>query len=378
METQALKYRKFRKFYNLYMTRIFNFNAGPAVLPVPVLERIQQELLEYPGAGLSVLEMSHRSKEFLAIAQGAENGLRSLLQIPDNYHVLFLQGGASLQFSMVPLNLLGQGESADYIVTGAWAKKALKEAKKVGSVKVAASTEDGNFTRIPRQDELQLDPGARYVHFTTNNTIFGTQWPVEPETGAVPLVGDASSDILSRPMAIEKYGAIYAGAQKNIGPSGVTVVILRDDMVRDVPTDLPTMLDYRTHIKDKSLYNTPNTFGIYVIGLVCEWLQSLGGLTQMKCLNREKAEVIYEAIDISDFYRGHAEVGSRSDMNITFRLPNEELETRFDAEASAAGMVGLKGHRDVGGLRASVYNAFPIEGARAMAEFMCDFERRNG
>jgi len=360
------------------MTQIYNFNAGPAVLPKPVLERVQQELIELPGVGMSVLEISHRSKVFEDIIERTEAGLRELLGLPAHYHVLFLQGGASLQFSMVPLNLLSQGHNADYILTGIWSKKALEEARKVTEVDVAASTEVENFCRIPQQVELSLNPGARYVHITTNNTIFGTQWSGEPDTGSTALVADASSDILSRPIAVEKYGLIYAGAQKNMGPSGVTVVILREDMVQPTPANLPTMLNYKTHIKDKSLYNTPNTFGIYMIGLVCDWLKSLGGLAAMQQINEAKAALLYDTIDATEFYRGHAAAGSRSRMNVTFRLPNEELEKLFAQEAEDAGFIGLQGHRSVGGLRASIYNAFPRLGVEALVSFMREFERQHG
>ena len=309
--------------------RIFNFSAGPAVLPLPVLEEAQRDLIALPGLGMSILEISHRSKAFDEIIAHAESGLRELLAIPDNYHVLFLQGGASLQFSMVPMNLLLKGASADYIVTGLWSKKAVKEAKRLGKVNIAATTEDTNFSRIPQQDELKLDNNAAYVHITTNNTIFGTQWKTEPSVGDVPIIADASSDILSRPIPFEKYGLIYAGAQKNIGPSGVTLVIIRNDLLELIPDDLQTMLDYRTHVENKSLYNTPNTFGIYIINLVCKWLQEKGGLAAMKSENEAKAKMLYDAIDATEFYRGHADADSRSFMNVTFRLPSEEQEKRL-------------------------------------------------
>lgn len=358
--------------------RIFNFSAGPAVLPLPVLEEAQRDLIALPGLGMSILEISHRSKAFDEIIAHAESGLRELLAIPDNYHVLFLQGGASLQFSMVPMNLLLKGASADYIVTGLWSKKAVKEAKRLGKVNIAATTEDTNFSRIPQQDELKLDNNAAYVHITTNNTIFGTQWKTEPSVGDVPIIADASSDILSRPIPFEKYGLIYAGAQKNIGPSGVTLVIIRNDLLELIPDDLQTMLDYRTHVENKSLYNTPNTFGIYIINLVCKWLQEKGGLAAMKSENEAKAKMLYDAIDATEFYRGHADADSRSLMNVTFRLPSEELEKQFVKEATTAGFDGLKGHRSVGGLRASIYNAFPREGVEALVSFMKEFERKNG
>jgi phosphoserine aminotransferase len=358
--------------------RIFNFSAGPAVLPLPVLQEAQRDLLALPGVGMSIMEISHRSKTFDEIIAHAESGLRELMGIPDNYHVLFLQGGASLQFSMVPMNLLPKDGSADYIVTGSWSQKATKEAKRVGKVNIAATTQDSNFSRIPQQDELKLDNGAAYVHITTNNTIFGTEWKTLPEVGDVPLIADASSDILSRPIPVEKYALIYAGAQKNIGPSGVTLVIIRDDLLERIPDDLHTMLDYRTHVENKSLYNTPNTFGIYIINLVCKWLQEKGGLAAMQSENEAKAKLLYDAIDASDFYRGHADADSRSLMNVTFRLPQEELEKQFVKEATALGLDGLKGHRSVGGLRASIYNAFPHEGVEALVSFMKEFEKKNG
>jgi len=358
--------------------RVFNFSAGPAIIPLPVLKEAQRQLLALPGVGLSVLEISHRSQDFEAILEQAETGLRQLLNLPDHYHVLFLQGGASLQFSMVPMNLLPPKGSADYIVTGAWSQKAVVEAKRMGAVNVAATTEATNFSRIPRQDELKLDERAAYVHITTNNTIFGTQWQALPEVGAVPLIADSSSDILSQPIPIDKYALIYAGAQKNIGPSGVTLVIIRDDLLQQIPADLHTMLDYRTHVKNKSLYNTPNTFGIYIISLVCQWLQDKGGLVAMQQENEAKAKLLYDAIDRSDFYHGHAEADSRSRMNVTFRLPTEDLEKQFVKEATAAGLDGLKGHRSVGGLRASIYNAFPREGVEALVSFMQQFEQKNG
>jgi phosphoserine aminotransferase len=358
--------------------RIYNFSAGPAVLPLPVLEEAQRDLLALPGVGMSVLEISHRSKVFEEIIQGAEADIRRLGRIPDDYHVLFLQGGASLQFSMVPMNLLPAGGKADYIITGAWSKKAMKEAQKVGQINVAATTEPENFTRIPRQDELKLDPQAAYVHITTNNTIFGTQWRSEPEVGNVPLVADASSDIFSRPIDVSKYGLIYAGAQKNLGPAGVTLVIVRDDLLARSPANLPTMLDYNTHAKNKSLYNTPPVFAIYIVRLVMRWLIDQGGLEEMARRNQEKAKILYDAIDSSDFYRGHAEPDSRSMMNVTFRLPSEELEKQFVAEAEKAGLSGLKGHRSVGGIRASIYNAFPRSGVEALVAFMREFERTRG
>jgi phosphoserine aminotransferase len=360
------------------VTRIFNFSAGPAVLPVVVLEDVQRDLLTLPGVGMSILEISHRSRPFDEIIAGCEADLRSLAGIPDGYHVLFLQGGASLQFSMVPMNLLPSGGSADYIVTGAWSEKAVKEAKRVGGVKIAGSTAAGNFTRVPAQAELTLDPNAAYVHYTTNNTIFGTEFPYVPDVGAVPLVADTSSDMFSGPIDVSKYALIYAGAQKNLAPAGVTLVIIRDDMVKRTPASLPTMLQYGVHVENKSLYNTPPVFAIYVMRLVLRWLIAQGGLKAIEERNTRKAGKLYAEIDRSAFYRGHAAKDSRSRMNVTFRLPDEELEKRFAKEATAAGLDGLKGHRSVGGLRASIYNAFPEAGVDALVQFMQEFERKNG
>jgi phosphoserine aminotransferase len=358
--------------------RIHNFSAGPAVLPVPVLEEAQRDMLSLPGVGMSVMEISHRSKTFDEIFSRAESGLRQLLGIPDNYHVLFLQGGASLQFSMIPINFLPAEGSADYVITGSWGKKALKEAKRAGATNVAANMADGGFTRVPGNDELKLDPKAAYVHITTNETIEGVEWKQEPDVDGVPLIADASSDILSHPISVDKYALIYAGAQKNMGPSGVTLVIVRDDLLKQIPDGLHTMLDYRTHVENKSLYNTPNTWGIYIISLVCKWLLEKGGLTAMHRENEKKAQRIYDAIDATGFYRGHADHDSRSIMNITFRLPSEELEKKFTAAATSQGLDGLKGHRSVGGIRASIYNAFPLEGVAALVEFMKEFESKNG
>jgi len=359
-------------------TRVFNFSAGPAVLPVGVLEEAQRDLLSLPGVGMSILEVSHRSKPFEDILAGCEADLRTLGGIPKNYHVLFLQGGASLQFSMVPMNLLTSGSSADYIVTGAWSQKAVKEAKRVGGVQIAATTENENFTRVPLQSELKLDPRAAYVHYTTNNTIFGTEFQYLPDAGSVPLVADASSDIFSRPLDVSRYALIYAGAQKNLAPAGVTLVIVREDMLQRTPASLPTMLQYGVHAENKSMYNTPPVFAIYIMRLVAAWLLKQGGLAEMDRRNARKADKLYAAIDRTGFYRGHATKDSRSRMNVTFRLPSEELEKRFAKEATAAGLDGLKGHRSVGGMRASIYNAFPEEGIDALVQFMAEFERKNG
>src|SRR5437870_11055833 len=318
--------------------RIFNFSAGPAVIPVPVLEEAQSDMLSLPGVGMSVMEISHRSKTFDEIIQGAEAGLRDLLSIPKEYAVLFLQGGASLQFTMVPMNFLSLDENADYVLTGSWGKKAIKEAQKCGEVNLGADTSDGGFTRVPKPEELQLGDDARYVHITSNETIESVKWKSEPDTGDAPLFSDSSSDILSRPIPIEKYGLIYAGAQKNMGPSGVTLVIIREDLLPRIPKGKPTMLDYRTHVEHKSLYNTPNTWGIYIINLVCKWLKEKGGLEAMQQENEAKAKLIYDGIDATDFYRGHADPDSRSTMNVTFHLPSEDLEKKFASEATAAGM----------------------------------------
>ena len=358
--------------------RIFNFSAGPAVLPVPVLEEAQRDLVALPGVGMSVLEISHRSKAFDEIIQGAEADIRALAGIPDDYAVLFLQGGASLQFSMVPMNLLTAGATADYVVTGVWSEKAVKEAKRVGTVNIAASTEADKFTHVPAQSDLKLTPNAAYVHVTSNNTIYGTQWRTLPDAGASPLVNDASSDIFSQPIDVPRHGLIYAGAQKNLAPAGLTLVIVRKDLLERSQASLPTMLSYKVHAENQSLYNTPPVFAIYVLRLVLKWLRANGGLEAMASQNERKANLLYSEIDRTGFYTGHARKDSRSWMNVTFRLPNEELEKKFVKESTAAGLDGLKGHRSVGGLRASIYNAFPEDGVRALVGFMREFERKNG
>jgi phosphoserine aminotransferase len=358
--------------------RIYNFSAGPAVLPVEVLEEAQRDLVALPGVGMSVMEISHRSKPFDEIIQGAEADLRTLGNVPANYKVLFLQGGASLQFSAVPMNLLGAGATADYIITGDWSKKALKEAKKVGATKVAATVEAGGFKRIPQQGELDLTPGAAYVHMTSNNTIFGTEFKYVPDTGGAPLVNDASSNIFSRPIDVSKFGLIYAGAQKNLGPSGVTLVIIREDLLARSADSLPSMLNYRTMAENGSLYNTPPVFGIYILRLVLKWMLKQGGLEAIAKVNDRKAKTLYDELDRTDYWRPHADADSRSMMNVTFRLPSEDLEKKFVKEATAAGFDGLKGHRSVGGLRASIYNAFPEAGVNALVEFMREFEKKNG
>ncbi len=361
------------------MNRIYNFSAGPAILPEEVLKEAQENLFMLPGVGMSILEISHRSKTYDAIHLQAKQDMAELMGLDDNYSLLFLQGGPSLQFSMVPMNLMPPANKADYISTGAWSKKAIKEAKRVGTVNVAASTEAENFVRIPKQSELKLDPEAAYVHFTSNNTIYGTEWHNEPEAGNVPLICDASSDFMHKKVDINKYALIYAGAQKNLGPAGVTVVIIRKDLLARSQDSLHTMLNYKTHVENDSLYNTINVFGVYIIGLVAKWLKKNGGLNAMYDLNKEKAAILYKCIDESGgYYKGHALPDSRSLMNVTFRLPSEELEKKLISEATKAGFDGLKGHRSVGGLRASIYNAFPKKGVEDLVSFMKDFQSKNG
>jgi phosphoserine aminotransferase len=358
--------------------RIFNFAAGPAVMPLPVLEEAQKDLVALPGVGMSVMEISHRSKTFEDILNRAISDVRELAGVPSNYKILMLQGGASLQFSMVPMNLLTPDSVADYIDTGSWARKGIKEAGRVGRVNVAATTKGDNYARIPEPAEIKYTSGAAYVHMTSNNTIEGTQWKALPTLGDAPLVSDSSSDIFSRPIDVSRHALIYAGAQKNLGPSGVTLVIIREDLLARSQDKLPTMLNYRIHADNNSLYNTPNTFGIYLLGLTMKWLKSLGGLTEIAKINERKAAKLYAEIDRSGFYRGTAQKSSRSVMNVTFRLATEELEKLFVKETTAAGLDGLKGHRDVGGMRASIYNAFPEKGVDALVEFMKEFERKRG
>ena len=347
-------------------------------MPVSVLEEAQRDLASFPGVGMSLLEMSHRSRPVQEMIEEAEEDIRKLAGIPSNYHILFLQGGASLQFSMVPMNLLTQGGKADHIVTGHFAKLALQDAQKIGEIRVAGSTEDQDFVRVPNQDELELDPESDYVHFTGNNTIIGTEWPTEPDVGSVPLVADLSSNIFSKAIDITKYGLVYAGAQKNLGAAGVTLVVIRDDLLSRSPQSLPVMLDYNTHCKGHSAYNTPPVFSIYILGLVVKWITAQGGLEHMGRLNKDKARLLYDALDSSEFYRGHALPQSRSRMNVTFRLPNPELEAQFAGESTAEGLVELTGHRSVGGIRASIYNAFPRDGVEALVSFMKEFERTHG
>lgn len=357
------------------MSRIFNFNAGPATLPLEVLETARDELIDFNGTGMSILESSHRAKAYAAIHQEAKDNLREIMNVPENYSILFLQGGASTQFSMIPMNLLGAGEVADYTNSGTWANKAIKEAVKVGTVNIAADCQKEIPTRVPSIAELKLTEGASYLHITSNETISGAQWKEFPEHKC--LVADMSSDILSRDVDVSKFGLIYAGAQKNLGPSGLTVVIIRNDLAEKAPTTLPTMMQYRTHIKEDSLYNTPPCFSIYILALVTRWIKKQGKENLFK-VNRDKAAKLYSAIDGSNgWYKGTAVKEYRSDMNVTFRLPTDELEAKFIAEASAAGFCGLKGHRSVGGVRASIYNAFPAEGVDKLVEFMDSFKKAN-
>ncbi|MBI3161161.1 MAG: 3-phosphoserine/phosphohydroxythreonine transaminase [Chloroflexi bacterium] len=358
--------------------RAHNFNPGPGALPLEVLQQAQTELLDFKGTGMSVMEISHRSKEFEEVIQTAEADLRDLLGIPSNYKVMFLQGGATLQFTMLAMNLRPAGASADYIVTGTWSKTAIKEAQKLGTARAAANTEKEGFNCIP--EKLDLDPKAAYLHFTSNETIHGVEYfsePTPPE--GVPLVCDTSSDFISRPVDISKYAFLYAGAQKNAGPSGVTVVIARDDMLERTPANLPVMLDYKTLAASGSLHNTPPSFAIYMVGLVFKWAKKLGGLAAVEKVNRQKANLVYSAIDQSGgFYRGHAKPDARSLMNIPFRLPSEELEETFAKEAKKNNLIGLKGHRSVGGMRASIYNAVTLEGAQELVKFMLEFQKKNG
>jgi phosphoserine aminotransferase len=361
------------------MTRVFNFSAGPAVLPEAVLQRAREELLDWHGSGMSVMEMSHRGKEFIAIAEKAEADLRELLGIPANYKVLFLQGGATAQFAMVPLNLLRGKKSADYVNTGEWSKKAIKEAKKFGGVNVAASSEATNFTTVPPLKDWQLDRDAAYVHYTPNETIGGLEFSFVPDTGGVPLVADMSSTILSRPIDVTRYGLIYAGAQKNIGPAGLTIVIVREDLLGGAAAGTPSVFDYKVHADNGSMYNTPPTYAWYIAGLVFEWLKANGGLKAMAAINERKAQKLYARIDTSGgFYKNPVEPQSRSWMNVSFTLKDAALDEEFLKGAKAAGLVQLKGHRSVGGMRASIYNAMPEAGIDALIVYMQDFMKRKG
>ena len=360
------------------MNRVYNFSAGPAMLPQAVLEQAQAEMLDWNGSGMSVMEMSHRGKEYMSIAAKAEADLRTLLGVPDNYKVLFLQGGASIQFAAIPMNLLRSRTAADYINTGAWSKKAIEEAGRYCTVGIAGSSEASKFTTVPAQAELTLNTNAAYLHYTPNETIQGIEFPYVPETGDVPLAADFSSTILSRPIDISRFGIIYAGAQKNIGPAGLTLVILREDLIKEPLAGTPSMLTYRTMVDGESMYNTPPTFGWYLAGLVFQWLKRNGGLTAMAKINERKAGLLYAAIDSSEFYANPVDPACRSWMNIPFTLADAALDADFLAGAKEAGLVTLKGHRSVGGMRASIYNAMPEEGVRALVDFMADFEKRRG
>lgn len=359
------------------MSRVFNFSAGPAILPEEVLKQAANEMTDWNGSGMSVMEMSHRSKEYISIALKSEKDLREIMSIPDNYKVLFLQGGASSQFAMVPMNLLRGKDTADYINTGAWSKKAIAEAKLFCRVNTAASAEASKFTSIPSSSEWSLNPEAAYVHYTPNETIGGVEFHTIPEVGKVPLVADMSSTILSRPVDVSKYGVMYAGAQKNIGPAGLTIVIIRDDLIGEVISGTPTMFSYETHRKAESMYNTPPTYSWYIAGLVFEWIKNKGGLHVMAEINKRKADKLYTAIDNSDFYSNPVELTCRSRMNVPFTLAKPELDSKFLEQAKSAGLVTLKGHRSVGGMRASIYNAMPEEGVDALIGFMKDFEKNN-
>jgi len=361
----------------LYVGRVYNFSAGPAQLPLSVLERAQEELLSYQEKGMSVMEMSHRSSDFKKIIERTEELIRELMEIPETYRVLFIQGGASLQFSMVPLNLLKDGGHAYYVNTGSWSKKALSEAKKIGEAKILASSDDQNFTYIPELDLQQINEQTDYVHITTNNTIEGTRFTKFPNTGHVPLVADASSNILSEQWDVSKFGLIYAGAQKNLGISGLTIVIIREDLIGHAKADIPTMLNYETYTKNNSLYNTPPTFAIYITMLLMEWLKEQGGVAAIEERNKEKANLLYKAIEDSKLFYSNVKREDRSLMNIPFMTDSDELNKLFVKEAEQEGLHQLKGHRSVGGMRASIYNAMPIEGVKALVDFMNEFERKH-
>lgn len=359
------------------MSQIYNFSAGPAILPRPVLEEAQKELVDYHGTGMSIMEMSHRGGAYDAVHEEALANLRELLNAPDDYAILFMQGGASQQFAMIPMNFLPKDKAADYTLSGAWAKKAVDEAKNIGKVNVIADTDKARPTRVPSPDDLKLNRDAAYVHITSNETISGAQWPSFPKTHA-PLAADMSSDILSRRIDVSQFGLIYAGAQKNLGPSGVTIVVIRKDWAEQGAKDLPAIFQYRTAIENNSLYNTPPTFAIYLVMLVTRWARNEGGVPEIEKRNKQKAARLYDAIDATEFYSGAADPAYRSLMNVTFNLPAPELEAQFAKEAEKEGLSGLKGHRSVGGLRASIYNAFPEKGVDALIAFMREFERKNG
>jgi len=360
------------------MSRVFNFSAGPAMVPEAVLKQAQEEMLDWQGSGMSVMEMSHRGKEFMSIAEQAEADIRAIMEIPNNYKVLFLQGGASSQFAMVPMNLLKDKKTADYTNTGAWSKKAISEAKRYCDVSIAATTETDNFMRAPAASELVLNSDAAYVHYTPNETIGGVEFPYVPETGDVPLVADMSSTILSRPIDVSKFGVIYAGAQKNIGPAGLAVVIVREDLIGHAGGNVPAMFNYKTHMDNDSMYNTPPTYTWYLAGLVFQWIKNSGGINKIAETNKRKADKLYAAIDDSSFYANPVEKESRSWMNVPFTLANADLDSVFLAEAKKIGLTTLKGHRSVGGMRASIYNAMPEAGVDALVGFMAEFEKRHG
>lgn len=356
--------------------RVFNFSAGPSMLPVPVLEKAAKQMLNYENSGMSVMEMSHRSSSYLDIFNKTKDLLKKVMNIPDGYEIVFIQGGATQQFSMVPLNLLKNGK-ADYIITGSFSKKAATEAKKYGEINIAYDGSDNDFKHIPTQDELKLDPEASYVHLCANNTIYGTEWKYVPETNGVPIIADMSSNILSKPIDVSKYGMIYAGAQKNMGIAGLGVAIIKKDLLQKVSATTPVLLDYTLMIENDSMYNTPSAYAIYVLGLVLEWIDEMGGLEVMEKRNIEKAKLLYDYLDSSDFYKAHSDKDNRSLMNVTFTTPSKELDAKFVKESIEAGMTNLKGHRSVGGIRASIYNAMPLEGVEKLVAFMKEFEAAN-
>lgn len=356
--------------------RVFNFSAGPSTLPVSVLEKAAKQMLNYEDSGMSVMEMSHRSSSYLDIFEKTKNLLKKVMNVPDDYKIVFIQGGATQQFSMVPLNLLKNGK-ADYIITGSFSKKAATEAKKYGEINIAYDGSENNYKHIPTQEELKLDPQASYVHLCANNTIYGTEWKYVPDTNGVPIIADMSSNILSKPIDVSKYGMIYAGAQKNMGIAGLGVAIIKEELLRKVPDSTPVLLDYQLMIDNDSMYNTPPAYAIYILGLVLEWIDNLGGLEVIEKMNIKKAELLYDYLDSSDFYICHSDKDNRSLMNVTFTTPNKDLDAKFVKESIAAGMTNLKGHRSVGGIRASIYNAMPIEGVEKLIEFMKEFESNN-
>lgn len=361
------------------MKRAINFNAGPAAIPQEVLERARDEMLDWKGTGMSVMEVSHRSKEYEELHNHAQSSFKEIAGMGEDWKILFLMGGANLQFSMLPMNFIPEGGKAEYILTGHWAKAALKEAKRYGGVASVSTEQDGVFRSIPAQSEIKVDPSAAYVHMTSNNTIFGTQWQYWPDVGSVPLVADMSSDIFSRPFPADKFSFIYAGAQKNLGPSGVLVVAVKESFLAKAKEDLPSMLSYKIHAANNSLFNTPPCFSIYILDLTLDWIKKMGGLQGIQKINEEKARILYEAIDASGgFYNNPVNKADRSKMNVVFRLPSEELEDKFVKEAKAVGIIGVKGHRSVGGIRFSIYNANLVDNVKKSVEFMKDFQKRNG